>query len=417
MEPDKTRTARLESPEGFVVSTDFECGHGIVTLAGEGIVEIEIIAFSKDPRYVCARVDALRDCQVRLRVLPDQQSGMGFSKFHSWIWKQQGDGEEWQRLTDAQLQIHNECLMITVSLKAGEYCILSSEPSFPYSQTCDWLRSLEGKHGFELVEIGQSVEGREIWSLQNVQSKADKPAILVIAGEHGTEFAGECIARGMLEAVMEESAAGEALRERFHWSFILNANPDGNVNGWHQYNRTDWRKHRYPFPEDISWHHEFAIWLEDEDAEVSPETRAIGSHVLNYKPSLLFNLHSWQGNNGNIGVYRSSLSIQDFPQVMNGIEGVAEELTVKLGVKCLGKDSGNLASGHLGDTLALYSVIPAFSPEGHMIIGEDNLRWFGREWIQRSLELPQVRQALDQIHANIEERYGSLRLPADRTPG
>lgn len=416
MEPDSLRTKRLESPAGFSVGTDFECGHGIATLAEDGVVEIEIIAYCKDPRYLCARLEATRDCQAQLRIIPDRQSGMGFSKFHSWIWVQRGRGSEsdWHRLSTQELQVCESHMLVRVTLQAGESCVLSSEPYLPYSATVDWLHSLDGKHGFNLAEIGQSIEGRRLWSLQSGQwgeansdngdPENNKPGILVIAGEHGTEFAGEHIARGMLQAVLADNTEGKQLRARYHWSFILNANPDGNVNGWHQYNRADWNKHAYPFPEDISWHHEFKAWLE-EGIAVSPETVAVGTHVLKLKPSLLFNMHSWQGNNGNLGVYRSGLSVDDFPLLMHGLELEAAKLTAHLQVECLIKDSGNLASGHLGDTLAMYSVIPSFSPEGHMIIGEQNLNWFGAQWILNSLQLPEVQQELVRIHSNVDDRY------------
>lgn len=408
MDPDSVRTRNLSLTEGFSVGSDLECGHGIVTLAEDGIAEVEMIAFSKDARYFCVLIEAERDCTVRFRVVPDRRAGFLLDKFHSWVWMQEDSKSDWLPLSGESLKIGLPHMEITFPLKAGESRILSSEQRLPYSETRDWVQSLAGVHGFEIVSVGYSVEGREILALQCRRENSGKPFILILAGEHGTEFAGEYMARGMLEAVMEESPMGASLREDYDWAFILNANPDGNVNGWHQYNRTDWAQHRYPFPGDISWHHEFAAFLTRPEEKVSSETEAIGNYVLTTMPSLIFNMHSWQGNDGNLGCYRAGPSIQGHPQLMSTLEDIANQLAIDCGVGFRKKDSGNLASGHLGDTLAAWCGIPSFSPEGHMKVGEEKLRWFGREWLTRSMRERVVAETLRKLASEVEERYNRL---------
>lgn len=408
MEPDSVRTRNLSLKEGFSIGSELECGHGIVTLAEDGIAEVEMIAFSKDARYFCVRVVAERDCTVRLRVVPDRRAGFSLDKFHSWVWIQEESKSDWTPLSGEALKIGLSHMEITFPLKAGEIRILSSEQRLPYSETRDWVQSLAGVHGFEIVSVGHSVEGREILALQRRKENSGKPFILVLAGEHGTEFAGEYMARGMLEAVMEESPMGASLRKDYDWAFILNANPDGNVNGWHQYNRTDWEQHRYPFPGDISWHHEYAAFLTRPDEQVCPEAEAIGSYVLDCLPALIVNMHSWQGNDGDLGGYRAGISLQHYPQLMGVVDDIARQLAEDCGVNYRGKDSGNLASGHLGDTLAGWCGIPSISPEGHMKVGEKKLHRFGREWLIQVIQQSGVSETLQGLARQVEERYGRL---------
>lgn len=410
MNPENVVTGELRTGDGLRVRTDFECGHGMVSLTENDRVEVEVVAFSKDARYVCMELSAERDCMAEVRVIPDRRSGMGFVRFQSWIWKMDEGSDVWRPLQENEVRISESHIDIRLPMKAGQRTVLSSEMMLPYSQTCEWLKRLSGTQGFALVELGSSFEGRPIYCLQRLTSDGSKPRILLLAGEHGTEFAGEFVARGMLAAVLEESTRGRELREKYDWGIVLNCNPDGNVNGWHQYNSTDWRNHRYPFPGDISWHHEFGPFLLDPEADVAPEAVAIGTWVLNHKPSYIFNMHSWQANDGNIGAYRAATTMQKHPVLMGILDDIADEIVAGFPgkVRFLRKVSNNPKSGHLGDTLSVYSGIPCCAPEAHMIVGAENLRHFGYTWLQRGLCHPAVHGFLSTMARDVNERYKVL---------
>lgn len=410
----------LRSPEGFTITSEIDCGHGISTLAADGCVEVEIIAFSKNARYLCVALSAEKDCDARLRIVPDRQYTRGFERFNGWLWLKGESDTKWRRLHSEELHIQRSHMTAHLRLKAGERVVLTSETPLPYPQTCDFLQKLDGTHGFSLRQIGQSVQERPIYCLERITDEAAasadstvKPLILIIAGEHATEFAGEFVARGMLGAVLEDSEQDEYLRQNFNWGFILNANPDGNINGWHQYNVNDWKKHAYPFPEDISWHHEYGPYLLDPQTPVSPETRAVADWVLTKRPAFIFNHHSWEGHEGGPGAFRANESVESYPKLIGTLDAIATKIANSFGVGYLEANSGSLASGHLGDTLASVCQIPSLTPEAHMSLGEENLLHFGAQWLRLSLGDPATVRTLQGIARQSEELYN--RLPATAT--
>jgi predicted deacylase len=55
------------------------------------------------------------------------------------------------------------------------------------------------------------------------------PAVLVVSGEHATEFAGQHAVRGIVEFLASDDPAAGDLRRRFRVMVCPQANPDGNV--------------------------------------------------------------------------------------------------------------------------------------------------------------------------------------------
>jgi hypothetical protein len=373
----------------MIVQTDIPCGNGRIKWLKPGIFEIEVIAYSKAPRYTCFKISHLEaDRRQEIVLRPDSSFPNGnFSHFQGHIWVRCGRDGSWTPISNHQLTVTPESIRFSLDLKKGEEYWVSTEPSREYAETnAEIFRLVETLNGAaRLHYLGNSIEHRPIFLLRVTApenqcgfGEETLPVITLMAGEHAAEFAGEEIIRGMLDLVTG-SDRGEAFREDFLFDFILNVNPDGNYHGWHQYNAKDWAEHNYADRKDRSWHHEFEPYLTGQLEAPSPETIAIADYITKVGPAFVVSAHSWQGHNGNPGAFHADFEFLSKPMAdrLRALNKTAADAARRLGVEFETYPSSNLCSGHLDAYLMKTDRCLAYSVEGHMNLGRAGLQKLG----------------------------------------
>lgn len=373
----------------MIVQTDIPCGNGRIKWLRPGVFEIEVIAYSKAPRYAYFRiVNIEKDVRQEIVLRPDSHMPLvDFKDFHGHVWLRTKSQPEWKPLPKNKVEIAPNAVRFSLDLKRGGEYDISTEPAREYAKTNDELFALaERLHGFARLHcLGHSIEQRPIFLLRvtanpETLGAESKPVLTFMAGEHASEFAGEEIVRGMLDLVTAESADARKFRNAYIFDFILNSNPDGNHHGWHQYNVKDWLEHNYSDGKDRSWHHEFGPFFEGKSGDYSPETIAIGNYIKKCEPVFYLTAHSWQGHRGNPGAFHASLDI--LPETTATRQGRLIQIAKQIAQEHFGVEfetfpSSNLTAGHLDSFLLRSGKALALAIEGHMNLGRKNLQKFG----------------------------------------
>lgn len=381
----------------MIVRTDIPCGNGRIIWLRPGVFEIEVIGYSKAPRYTYFRISNVeKDGRQDIILRPDSwMPWANFQDFHSRIWLRTKSQPEWKPLPKNEVNIAPEAVRFSLELKQGEEYEISTEPAREYAKTNDELFALGERLPFARLHcLGHSIEQRPIFLLRvtadpETLGAESKSVLTFMAGEHATEFAGEEIVRGMLGLVTAETEQARQLRESFVFDFILTSNPDGNVHGWHQYNMNDWLEHNYQDGKDRSWHHEFVPFFQESGGSYSPETLAIGTYLKKCEPVFYLSAHSWQGHHGNLGAFHVSLDLLPEPVALRQQRLVQVARTISqevFGVKFETFPSSNLGAGHLDSLLLRSGKALALAIEGHMNLGRENLQKFGALLLEQWLD-------------------------------
>ncbi len=381
------------------VTTDIPCGSGRILKAGPDGIEVELIAYAKEARYVHLLIaDSAEDRRVPVVLRPDRHFFQKrFLHFHQHVWVREGREGCWRALPENAVEKTPEAVRFQLDLRKGRECWVSTEPPREYAETNRELFALARRRPEEtrLYCIGHSIEERPILLLrvtdpanQSEVGEEPKPVIHIVCGEHGIEFAGEEIGRGMLDFVLAESSAAQ--RRDFVFDFILTCNPDGNVHGWHNYNARDWLEHNYADRVDRSWHHEFSPYLSGLKVgtpfPASPETRALMGWMRQTAPALYLSLHSWHGHGGRPGAYHAGgpALAPEFREKIAAINEGAIAAADSAGTSFLARENG--CDGlHVGDYLMEHGVCLSYLPEGHMNLGRERLQRLGAEMLRRWL--------------------------------
>lgn len=384
----------------MIVTTQIPCGNGRIRWIKPGHFEVELIAYSKHARYTHFRISDVKEARQQEIILrPDAYFPATFPNFHSKIWIRRGDDGEWLSLPEEQVQIAPEVIRFPVDLYPNENLYISTEPPRPYAETTQELFQIHQSRPLitSLECIGHSIEQRPMFCLSvtndiTAAASAQKPVVHVSAGEHATEFSGEEIARGMLQLVLSDSPVAQSLRDQFRFDFILNCNPDGNFHGWHQYNASDWLAHNYADGLDRSWHHEFEPYFMGELDSPSPETVAVAEHIKASHPVFLLSLHSWLGHHGNPGAFHADAHLLSpaMGKKLSLLNALAKEVAKDFDVEFETYPSSNLCAGHIGTYLMKNDITLAYTIEGHMNLGRQNLQNFGAQLLQTWLAEKQL---------------------------
>lgn len=383
----------------MLVTTQIPCGNGRVLRANPEAIEIELIAYSKGSRYVSFKIHCVDQPRRQLVLLrPDRHFRIPDfrDKFHSQIWVKRGSGGTWEVVGEENIERLPEVVRFHLELTPGKEYFVSTEPFREYTESTRELASLAQAHSAiaRLHCIGHSIEHRPIFALR-VSDEANfgppgeekKPVIHVVCGEHASEFAGEEIGRGMLALALAKTKEARFFRRDFIFDFILNANPDGNFHGWHQYNARDWLAHNYRDTVDRSWHHEFARYYRGEPGDYSPETRALMDWLLLTRPAFYVSMHSWEGHEGKGGAYYTApeLLSPTMGQKIMAVNESAIRAACDVGESFI-ITSSRQANMHLGECLMIDDLALAYLPEGHINWGHAKLEEFGtrllRYWLQ-----------------------------------
>lgn len=381
----------------MIITSAIPTGNGRVHRISATHTEVELIAYSKGSRYFCIEISDIDTPRLQeITIVPDslyRETTFPY-KCHSNVWIKSNHAPEWQRVelvekTPERIRFH-------LSLTPGHRYLVSSEPPNCYTDTTRYLHDLVSCYPqiCSLHNIGFSMEYRPMFALRIsdrpvAPGNETKPVIHIVAGEHASEFAGEEIARGMLGMVLSDEAS--ELRQNFIFDFILNANPDGNIHGWHQYNLNDWREHNYQDNKDRSWHHEFAPYLKDESGRYSPETIALMDWLKKTRPACHLSMHSWEGQNGNPGAFYTAEEELDSrtATAIKTINQIAQKQAGLLGFSFIPYSSKN-DNLHLGNFLMQTGRSIAYLPEGNYAVGKNNLQKLGAGILQDILQSPDI---------------------------
>lgn len=399
------------------VTTTIPCGNGRVLLTSPTRIEVEVIS-CKAPRYTHFQITG-GDCEIEptIVLLPDRASGNDFRKMAcKTIWVRHGAAGEWALVDPAVVTLNAERIEFRVCVGAGEQVQVSTEPPRPYGSTSRQLSELAQARPEEVAlhVIGASIEQRPLFLLRVTEAVREnglvgsesRPVILLLGGEHASEFAGEELTRGMLNAILDEDEVGQRLRHEFIFDIILNSNPDGNYHGWQQYNAEDWRHHCYNDGVDRSWHHEFAGYMAGHEGVYSPETQAIGDWIKQTQPRLVQSSHSWEGHGGNIGAFHTEPEMVSptMADALRAMDAVASQVAADHGVGYEPCNTSNLRAGHLNDYLAIHDQALAYTSEAHPYHSRQLLQRIGYATLRGWLDNDVIRGIVEHASAG-DDRF------------
>ncbi len=396
----------------MLATSNIPCGNGRIRWVSPESLEVELIAYSKGARYTHFRISGVeREQELEISLLPDAcfRDRDFAHKMHADVWWRTSEEPVWRRVE--KVDRSPERVRFRLHLKPHISCWVSTEPPISYSDTTEELFTIAARNPeiAEMHHLGRSLEDRGIFLLRiTAQENRCTPGeekrtvIHISAGEHATEFAGEAIARGILDRLLSPEYAG--YRQSFIFDLILNTNPDGNIHGWHQYNLKDWREHNYSDTVDRSWHHELRPYAEGLPGPYSPETVAIMEWLLKTRPALYLSMHSWEGQFGVPGAFYTSPTVLDplMGAAVMRINELAHETAGELGFHYDSRESTE-DELHLGHYLMRQEVCYAYLPEGHYNLGFETLKQFGGRFFQRILDDPLLR--LEDYHP---QRWDSI---------
>lgn len=379
----------------MIITSSIPNGNGRIRRITANHTEVELIAYSKGSRYFCIEISDIDQPHLQeITLVPDslfREKTFPYKR-HSDVWIYSSETSCWKRIE--KVEKTPEQVRFQINLVPGNRYLISSEPPRSYSETTSYLHHTSEQFSdiCSIHNIGFSMEHRPLFALRvseqkTVPGKENLPVIHIVAGEHATEFAGEEIARGMLAFVLSDSTT--TLRRDFIFDFILNANPDGNIHGWHQYNLRDWRGHNYHDNIDRSWHHEFLPYIQGKPDQYSPETIALMEWLKLTRPSCYLSMHSWEGQNGNPGAFHPPVDelTAEMGSLILNLNQIAQQQAQDLGFSFIPYPSKNDRL-HLGHFLMCSGIAIAYLPEGNYAVGREKLQQFGAGLLQNFLRQP-----------------------------
>jgi hypothetical protein len=110
----------------------------------------------------------------------------------------------------------------------GEY--LAMRPPYTPKYNEAYLKSLEGRPGVKVIEVGKSKEGRPLHIVQIGDGDPKKvPCVVMYAREHGNEHDGSWVVQAALSHMLENEDGGPQLQESFTFLLIPILDPDGAI--------------------------------------------------------------------------------------------------------------------------------------------------------------------------------------------
>jgi len=217
------------------LSTNFECGAGVVRAVGDGGFLLETVAdrYGYD-RYFCVRIDNSKSetaTPLRLTVMPGTGSGVFMTHFPSHLWYCRKDATRWMPVRNTwedAVTFHGDRIEIELEIEAGGVMTLATNVPIAYSELMLWMAKIAVKA--RCGAVGQSFEGREIPVVR--LGTEGKPRLLVVGGMHSSEHCGVFASMGIVDWLTSRVREAKAVRGAFDIAVIPMLNPDGNVHGY-----------------------------------------------------------------------------------------------------------------------------------------------------------------------------------------
>jgi hypothetical protein len=183
-------------------------------------------------------------------------------------------GQNWHYVPDVWREGVDK-LSFVMKLESDSTYVAMRVP-YPPSYNERYLRSLTSNPLVNVVEVGQSRQGRPLL-LAEIGADADKaakPCVLLYAGEHADEYDTGWVARGLIEYLLGTDPLVAELRNRVTFLVVPVFDPVTSAIGEHQY----LLNHFYvksETPESMSYANWFQIWVK-----------------TGHRLDLVFNLHN-----------------------------------------------------------------------------------------------------------------------------
>ena len=123
-----------------------------------------------------------------------------------------------------------------------------------------FLGSLEANSLAKVVDIGTSAKGRPLLLAEIGTPRANKPCVLVYAGEHADEQDAGWVAQGVIEYLLGDSPDAVQIRQHFTFLVIPMLDPDASASGIHQSIISSFLVGRAT-PESIAYANWFQSWI------------------------------------------------------------------------------------------------------------------------------------------------------------
>jgi hypothetical protein len=238
--------------EYIVITSDFETGNG------KNIQQIKPNRFRSEvvgdaPGYnyyfgirVCEKSSERRS--IRLEIVPDPDYARTnvpdfYSNLNTKIWYTKDGFEEGEYQFyqlpefnfegEGEVKIFRDRYLIHFTTVPGKTVWLTNMNPLPYSRMT-WMLNEEARNHPEFIRlgmVGKSVQGREVNLVEISEGAGEKPVILVIAGEHPTEFPGQWSVWGIIRWLTSSIPEAIQLRRKYRFLAVPQRNPDGNVAG------------------------------------------------------------------------------------------------------------------------------------------------------------------------------------------
>lgn len=220
--------------------------------------------------------------EIKSEVHANAEVTLDYGDFsHRYQPKQSLPDGRWQVLPPEALAISEEGgrAHLSLNVSAGRTAIAAQEV-LTREERAAWTQTFAEREGFDLRQIGQSVNGHPVLAIEAGPRDGDAPLILVLGGQHPPEVPGTLGLRRFLETLAQE---GAELFETHRLLIVPELNPDGIEGGFWRLNSglVDLNRDWGPFSQ--------------------PETRAVKAELdrltqAGARPVLLLDFHATRRN-------------------------------------------------------------------------------------------------------------------------
>ncbi len=176
------------------------------------------------------RVTAPRGAALRIIIENAGESSYA-EGWHGYQCAASYDRHDWSRI--ATTRYDGEQLSIEFVMQQESMWIAYFQP-YSLEQHFDMLARYARKTEVQLVQLGNSIQGRSIDVLRIGEPDEMRKTVWIIARQHPGESMAEWCAEGLLEGLLDDAEFGEVAREIRQLASVYvvpNVNPDGSVLG------------------------------------------------------------------------------------------------------------------------------------------------------------------------------------------
>jgi len=287
--------------DGLRITTDFETGNGkAIRRLEQNHYQLNVEGDEPGYNYYFGVRVFEQDSESRwitLEILPDPDLDTDFyENLNTRIWytKQGMDTNDWERFYhlpefnfegEDKLDIFRDRYVIRFRTVPKNTVWLTNMYPLPYSMMSRLLEQEANRYGNLITKrsIGNSVEGRDIHLLELGEGTDNDPTVLILAGQHATEFPGQWAVWGIIRWLSSSVPQAKVFRKRYRFYIIPQINPDGNVAGKPQKNE-----------EGINLSSAWESTL-DKKEPLGHENRLLWRVILEHPPDIFLNFHGYCG--------------------------------------------------------------------------------------------------------------------------